>query len=172
MDPWTGSKKFDYIHGRLIFVAQSNPRQLLRNAYDALAPGGYLEFHDLYGIPLAPDASLRGRFAEQFFFDAACALRNLGIDGRAMPKFAGWMRELGFEDVVEEQLALPLNGWPKGKYGEVGSIQADNLKVGMPGLYTQMLIQGLGWSPEKTAEAIGKVMEDVLDRSMHAYFPV
>lgn len=172
MDPWTDPQKFDYIHGRLIFVAQSNPRQLLKNAYDALSPGGYLEFHDLYGIPLAPDSSLSGRFAEQFFFDAACALRNLGVDGLALPKFADWMRELGFVDVVEEQRALPLNSWPKGRYKQIGAMQVDNLRVGFPGIYTRMLIQGLGWSPEKTAEAIERVVREVTDKSLHAYFPV
>ncbi|RYP52995.1 hypothetical protein DL769_010589 [Monosporascus sp. CRB-8-3] len=43
MDPWTGSPKFYYIRSRLIFIAQSDPRRLLENSYDAFSPGGYLE---------------------------------------------------------------------------------------------------------------------------------
>ncbi|ORY56646.1 S-adenosyl-L-methionine-dependent methyltransferase [Pseudomassariella vexata] len=172
MDPWGYPHRFDYIHGRLIFVAQSDPLRLLKQAYAALAPGGILEFHELYGLPMAIDNSLHGKYTEELFFATVVASRNLGNDMLSLPRFAGWMRELGFVDVVEEQRALPVSGWAKGRYKAIGAMQEQNLKVGMGGIYTRMLNKGLGWSLEDTKERIGRVLEEVGDKRMHAYFPV
>lgn len=172
MDPWDYPHKFDYIHGRLIFVAQSDPRRLLQLAYDSLAPGGILEFHELYPLPHALDSSLKGRWLDEFFFNTAVASKNLGNDILCLPQFKTWMSELGFEDVVEEHGALPVNTWPKGKYKTLGAMQNENLKAGLSGIYTRMMMNGLDWSAEKTADAIEKALEDVNDLSLHAFYPV
>lgn len=47
-------------------------------------------------------------------------------------------------------------------------MQVENMKGGIPGIYTQILIRGLGWLPERTAEAVVEVQ----NRILHAYFPV
>ncbi|KAI1415490.1 S-adenosyl-L-methionine-dependent methyltransferase [Hypoxylon sp. FL1857] len=172
-DPWNYPQKFDLIHCRLIFTAPHDPRKLLRQAYDSLAPGGYLEHQEMYGFPLDVDGSLGGTFLEQFFFDGVVAVTRLGNDNMlALPRYKQWMAEVGFEDVVEEHRALPINSWPKGKYKAVGDTMLGNLEAGMGGLYTRILTKGLGWSPEKTAEAVEKALKQAHDTSIHAYFPI
>ncbi|KAH7039626.1 S-adenosyl-L-methionine-dependent methyltransferase [Microdochium trichocladiopsis] len=173
-DPWTYTQKFDLIHGRLIFLGQSDPKLSLQRAFDQLAPGGYLEHQELYGVPLDMDGSMRGRHMESFFFDTVVASRKLGNDMMAMPQYAGWMREIGFEDVTELHYGLPLNpSWPKGdKYKSIGAMQQANLELAIGGLYTRMLTMGLGWTPEQAAEGIAKAIEDFKSPDVHAYWPI
>ncbi|KAI1074038.1 S-adenosyl-L-methionine-dependent methyltransferase [Whalleya microplaca] len=172
-DPWPYEQKFDLIHARLIFVAQSDPFKLLKAAYDALAPGGYLEHHELYGVPLSPDTSFTGTYLERFFFNTVVASARLGNDMLAVPRYRTWMeRDLGFEAVAELHRALPLNAWPGGKYKAVGAMQRTNLEAGIPGIYTRMLMRGLGWGAEETAEAVQRAVKEVGDPAVHAYFPV
>ncbi|KAH9988003.1 S-adenosyl-L-methionine-dependent methyltransferase [Xylariaceae sp. FL0662B] len=172
-DPWDYPQKFDLIHGRLIFVAQSDPFALLKAAYDALAPGGYLEHQELYGVPQSPDGSLTGRFLDSFFFDTVVASARLGNDMLAVPRYRAWMeRDLGFEDVTELHRALPLNPWAGGFYKAVGAMQQANLEAGAAGIYTRMLIHGLGWSAEETARAVERAVKEIGDPEIHAYFPI
>lgn len=172
MEPWDYPQKFDLIHGRLIFVAQRDPRKLLQQAFESLAPGGYLEHQELYGVPIDLDESMHGTFMEQFFFDTVVASKKLGNDMLTIQNYQRWMTEIGFKDVVELQRALPLNPWPAGAYKAIGEMQQKNLEVGLGGLYTRMLIKGLGWSLEKTADAIEKALEQIRDKNIHAYFPM
>jgi len=174
-DPWTYTQKFDLIHGRLIFLGQSDPKLSLKRAFDQLAPGGYLEHQELYGVPLdIGDGTLSGRHMESFFFDTVMASRKLGNDMMSMPQYAQWMREIGFEVVTELHYGLPLNPhWPKGeRYKTIGAMQQANLELAVGALYTRMLMLGLGWTAEQTAEGIAKAIADFKDPAVHAYWPV
>ncbi|KAJ1334209.1 gliotoxin biosynthesis N-methyltransferase [Microdochium nivale] len=172
-DPWTFPQKFDLIHGRLIFLGQSDPKLSLKRAFDQLAPGGYLEHQELYGVPLDIDGTTRGTHMESFFFDTVMASRRLGNDMMAMPQYANWMREIGFDCVTELHYGLPLNPWCRGeKFKAVGAMQQMNLELAVGGLYTRMLTLGLGWSAEQAAEGIAKAVEDFKNPEVHAYWPI
>lgn len=172
-DPWTFPQKFDLIHGRLIFLGQSDPKLSLKRAFDQLAPGGYLEHQELYGVPLDIDGTTRGTHMESFFFDTVMASRRLGNDMMAMPQYANWMREIGFDCVTELHYGLPLNPWCRGeKFKAVGAMQQMNLELAVGGLYTRMLTLGLGWSAEQAAEGIAKAVEDFKNPEVHAYWPM
>ncbi|CZR52685.1 uncharacterized protein PAC_02562 [Phialocephala subalpina] len=45
-DEWTFPNKFDMIHGQALLPCFKDPKIVLRHAFKALAPGGYLEMHD------------------------------------------------------------------------------------------------------------------------------
>ncbi|PMD34276.1 hypothetical protein L207DRAFT_588874 [Hyaloscypha variabilis F] len=44
---WSFTEKFDFVHGRALLACFRDPRQVLSEAFDALAPGGYLELQDV-----------------------------------------------------------------------------------------------------------------------------
>ncbi|KAI4864156.1 S-adenosyl-L-methionine-dependent methyltransferase [Hypoxylon rubiginosum] len=129
-DQWGFPNDFDLIHRRLLFSSKHDPRQLLRQAYDSLAPGGYLEFQDMYGFPMDVDGALSGTVLEPFFFGGAVGLTRLGYTNLlSLPLYKQWMTEIGFEDVVELHGALPINGWPKGAYKAVGEMMLKNIEA-------------------------------------------
>jgi hypothetical protein len=45
-DEWHFSTQFSYIHGRLIASCFKDPLHVIQSAYNALSPGGILEFQD------------------------------------------------------------------------------------------------------------------------------
>ncbi|KAI1774898.1 S-adenosyl-L-methionine-dependent methyltransferase [Hypoxylon cercidicola] len=172
-DQWGYTNEFDLIHCRLLFSAKHDPLQLLQQAYDSLAPGGYLEYQDMYGFPMDVDGTLRGTDLEAFCLDGMIGLRRLGNTSLlSLPLYKQWMSEIGFEDVVEVHRALPINGWPKGAYKTVGRMMLKNIEAGLGGLYTRLFTNGLGWSPEKAADAVQKALDQMADTSIHAYFPI
>src|SRR3954447_5085783 len=44
-DEWNYSTKFDLIHGRALVTCFKQPLHVITSAFEALNPGGYLEFH-------------------------------------------------------------------------------------------------------------------------------
>lgn len=156
----------------MLFSAKHDARQLLQQAYDSLAPGGYLECQEMYGMPLDVDGSLSGTTLESFFFNGVLGLKRRGNTSvLSLPLYGQWMREIGFEDVAEVHRALPINGWPGGAYKAVGEMMLPNIRAGLGGVYTRLFANGLGWSTEEADEMVRKASEQMSDRSIHAYFP-
>ncbi|KAI0160888.1 S-adenosyl-L-methionine-dependent methyltransferase [Hypoxylon sp. FL1284] len=170
--PWNFTTKFDLVHCRLLFSAIHDPRQLLQRIYDSLAPGGYLEYHDSYGMLLDFDGTASGTDVEQLFFNSVLGVTALGNTTIiSMPLYKQWMTEIGFEDVVEIHRALPLNGWAEGPYKAIGEMWMKNAEALVGGPFTHFFTKGLGWSPEKAADAIQKALVQLPDTSIHSYFP-
>ncbi|KAI1376976.1 S-adenosyl-L-methionine-dependent methyltransferase [Hypoxylon crocopeplum] len=170
---WGYPQKFDLIHCRMIFSAPHNPQTLMQQAYSSLAPGGYLEYHEMYAMPMDVDGTLSGTILEQLFVDGIAGAARLGNHNMiALPRYKRWMVDAGFEDVVEIHRALPFNGWAKGSYKAVGEVMQGNIEAGLGSVYTGLLTRGLGWSPEKADEVIRKAREQVRDSRIHAYFPI
>ncbi|ETS85393.1 hypothetical protein PFICI_03418 [Pestalotiopsis fici W106-1] len=61
-DEWLfpGLPKFDYVHLRLVCMAFANPKLVLRHAWENLAPGGWIEYHDMYPCAMSYDESHKG----------------------------------------------------------------------------------------------------------------
>ncbi|XXG98084.1 ribosomal RNA processing protein [Hypoxylon texense] len=172
-DQWAFAHEFDLVHCRLLFSAKHDPRQLLQQAYDSLAPGGYLELQEMYGFPMDVDGTLSGTVLERFFFSGVVGLMRLGNASLlSLPLYKQWMAEIGFEDVVELHRALPINGWAKGAYKAVGELMLKNIEAGLGGVFTRTFTNGLGWSPEEAADMVQRASDQIGDKSIHAYFPM
>ncbi|KAI1382977.1 S-adenosyl-L-methionine-dependent methyltransferase [Hypoxylon trugodes] len=170
--PWDFPQKFDVVHCRLLFTIPYDPRVLIRKAYDSLAPGGYLEYQENYPFLLDVDGSLKGTFLEQYYLDIALALRSLGNKhSHDVILFKKWMEETGFEDVGEIHRAMPMGGWAKGEYKDIGVKMRDNIEDAFNSLMRHLLGKGLGWSPEEVTKSIQRASETIRDKSVHAYLP-
>jgi SAM-dependent methyltransferase len=115
-EPWKDVVKFDYIHARAIMISFPDPKAVIQQAYDALAPGGYLE----YGDPLLPvhylgetpvDSAL---YKWRQAFHAAGPLHNRDLF--AAHKYRQMFEEVGLEDIEERRFYWPNTDWPKGAY--------------------------------------------------------
>jgi hypothetical protein len=84
--------------------------------------------------------------------------------------YAHWMREIGFEDVVERDFYWPTSTWAKGEHlKQVASyFQADMLN-GLEGLSLKILTRFMGWSADEVKAFLVGVKRDMKDRSIHAY---
>lgn len=92
--------------------------------------------------------------------------RNL-TDG---PNWASYMRDAGFEDVVEHRIYVPVSPWARGKKNKLlGAISQQNLLEGVESMSTAAFTRILGWGPEKLGGLLEGVRADLRDRALHAY---
>lgn len=46
---WLYQCKFDYVHLRLVYLNFADPKALMREAFENMNPGGWIEYQDSYG---------------------------------------------------------------------------------------------------------------------------
>jgi hypothetical protein len=84
--------------------------------------------------------------------------------------YAEWMREIGFEDVVEKNFYWPTSSWAKGKYfKQIGIYFQEDMLNGLEGMSMKVLTRFMGWTPEEVQAFLVGVRRDFRDRSIHAY---
>lgn len=103
-DCWTFSWKFDFIHGRFLYLAFGNVYKMIQNAYDFLTPGGYLELKDLL---LPPLESCSSSVVEDFLRYIVEGCKVLGKDYCGVEKYKEVMEGVGFEDIHTYVLTWP-----------------------------------------------------------------
>jgi hypothetical protein len=87
--------------------------------------------------------------------------------------YAQWMRELGFEEVVEKDFYWPTNAWPKGNYLKKLSVYfQQNFLPNIEDVSMKLFTNYLGWTPEQVTTFLASVKKDFKDKSIHAYMPV
>lgn len=91
-EPWVHPKDhFDYIHLRLVCGCFDHPRTVIQYAYESLAPGGWIEFHDTTARVLGADGTTIQKTWELGIKGAAA----MGRDIIRSPYYAQWLREAG-----------------------------------------------------------------------------
>lgn len=98
-DEWNFSTKFDYIHGRGLVTCFKEPSIMIRQAFDALEPGGYLELQDavlpfkFLGTP--PTESSLYQWGKLVMEGAA----KSGRPWDNVPNYKRWFEEIGFVSI-------------------------------------------------------------------------
>ena len=88
-------------------------------------------------------------------------------------KFEEWFEDVGFEAVTNERFKIPCNTWPKDKrLKQVGEWERENLLKGLYGMSVRLFHKGLGWTPERVQDLVSRVHSDILNTSIHAYYPM
>ncbi|RDW65600.1 hypothetical protein BP5796_10292 [Coleophoma crateriformis] len=169
-DDWSYPDPFDFIHGRALVSCFQDPPSIIAKIFANLSPGGYFEFQD----PIMPlksiDGSLKGTSFDEFQTSCMAAAEILGRPWTNGKNYGRWMREAGFEDVVEQSYYWATNQWVKGKAQKLQAMWLqENLREGLPAWGLSTLSRGLGWSRERIEELLAKAREDLKNPSIHAY---
>lgn len=116
-ETWTFQNKFDFVHARYLAAAIADWPKLMRQAYDAVKPGHYVEFQDFDVEYYSEDGSLKTEHSVQYWITTLLkAANDFGRTPCPGPKLEGWMKDAGFEDVQHEKYRLPIGPWPKDKH--------------------------------------------------------
>ncbi|PWY88669.1 S-adenosyl-L-methionine-dependent methyltransferase [Aspergillus sclerotioniger CBS 115572] len=113
--PFPEHTTFDFIHGRMITSGIHNWPRFLTHCSSLLTPGtGRLELLDVSHPFRAENAAADGE-ALSPFIRFGYAMERVwaanGIDYRATEKHALRLKELGFQDIVMEEVRWPLGPW-------------------------------------------------------------
>ncbi|KAK1621931.1 S-adenosyl-L-methionine-dependent methyltransferase [Colletotrichum phormii] len=172
-DSWTYSRPFDYIHSRMMNSSISKWEEYIRQSFENLTPGGWLELQE-FGLPLSDDDTLKEEHAlyqsMKHLGEAAAKTDHAFVDLDALKPM---LEAAGFVDVSELRFKWPSNTWPRhAKFKELGAWNYENITTGLQGFLLAALTRGLGWKSDEVNVLAAQARKDVGDRSIHAYWPM
>lgn len=106
-DEWVFAAPFDFVYLRFVLSCFDDHRAVMRKAFDAMRPGGWIELLDPTFELLCTDGTTEGTGIKRW---ADLILQSGPVVGRdflVAKNYKRWLLEIGFVDVVEEVLPCP-----------------------------------------------------------------
>ncbi|KAL4787886.1 S-adenosyl-L-methionine-dependent methyltransferase [Aspergillus varians] len=162
---------FDYIHARSMGGGIGDWDHLLRQAYNHLKPGGWIEFQEFEAnirsddgthvkAPLILDLSKRLDEASQKFGKRLGVASSLG----------GWLETAGYTNVTEDIYKCPVGTWPKSpRLKEIGRVGKVSLIEAIEPYSLALFTRVLGWTYEQAQDYVNKCRREAMNSSCHIY---
>ncbi|KAL0781858.1 hypothetical protein CaCOL14_003193 [Colletotrichum acutatum] len=171
-EPWTYSRPFDYIHSRMMNSSIRDWREYIRNCYDNLNPGGYLELNEIDVKPLSDGGTLKPEHSisrtVEMLQEASELFERPYQDPRALKAV---LMETGFTGVTMHHFKWPTKSWPKEpRHKELGVWHNENLTQGWEAICMAPLTRALRWTKNEVLVLMAENRRDFCDRNIHAYF--
>jgi hypothetical protein len=166
-----GSKKYDYIHCRMLLGCFNDYREIIARSYKYLEPGGFFECQELYPTTYCDDGTMPDNhpFCEWSKTQDEAAMK-LGKPLRVANKLKKWMRDAGFVDVHEEIFKMPINQWPRDpQYKMLGRFWGQMFLEGLQAFSLALFTRAFGWTKEEIEVYLVRVRHAIVDRNVHAY---
>lgn len=171
--PWTfpRSKPFDFIKMRAMGGSIANWPGLLRQAYDYMRPGGWIELTDFDAWASTDDNSLpEDSSYHEFQTRLEEAATKFGRRMNVGPHHKQALIDTGFVDVVHDCRKVPLSPWPKDpKQKEMGRYMQLQMLDAVESYGLAPLTRVLGWSTTRTQVLIAGVRRDLRNKNYHMY---
>lgn len=173
-DDWLwGESSFDFIHGRELIMAIRDWPRLIRQSFNHLKPGAYLQLAG--SVPdfrsddgtLSPDSAYveMGRI----YFDMS---ERVNLSGWEPTRWKQRLEEAGFEDVVEHILKIPTNPWPRDPHlKQIGAFELHHFRETIGNVFARGYEQILQGDPAYFQVLLAKARKEVLDPHIHSWVP-
>ncbi|KAK1600367.1 methyltransferase domain-containing protein [Colletotrichum navitas] len=172
-EEWTWTQPFDYINSRAMTASINNWEAYLRQCYDNLAPGGWVELQEFDIFLKSDDGTLaEDNILLKWVKLLKSAAETLGRTYVSPPSLKSLLSEIGFVDVSLSLYKCPLNTWPKDqKYKQLGAVACENMLAGIEGFTMASLTRAFDWTPEEVNVLLIDVRNEVKNRNTHSYTP-
>jgi len=166
-----GEDVFDLIHVRCLAASIGDWGHLFKQAYNALKPGGYVQFADYGGEIFCDDDSMPSNSSFRQWF----SLINEGSERAGRPLTAwksvkGHLEKLGYVDIEENIFKWPVGMWPRSrKLKEIGKWTLPGVIDSLSGFSMALLTRHLGWKKEEVDILVAKARQELLSNQMHCY---
>lgn len=172
-DEWTFQKDhFDLIHARdFIFSIRDWPR-LIGQAYEHLAPAGWLELKCIHPEAKCDDGSTPPDSALVDWCTMTIKASEIaGFSLHDPVRFKGWMERAGFVDVVELKFKVPVSVWDKGERMKlIGALERESIIEGSQAFTLRAFNRAFGWTAAETELFNMKMRADLNKLKYHTYF--
>ncbi|KAL1991059.1 hypothetical protein VTN49DRAFT_5563 [Thermomyces lanuginosus] len=163
--------QFDFIHARNLLVSIRDFGKLIRQCYQAVRPGGWVEFQDWDGPPYSEDGSLSGTGLEQYYNEMYSAFQKAGHEVRPGPKLEQWFNDAGFVNIHVEKFVVPHGVWPKDPHlKKLGAWFQAQAEAGYEGAALAALTRYKQWSKEEVFLLASQARADGRNRKIHAMY--
>ncbi|PSN69549.1 S-adenosyl-L-methionine-dependent methyltransferase [Corynespora cassiicola Philippines] len=166
---WPPRAPFDYIHIRYMLGSIQDWPNLLKQAYDQTAPGGWVELQDFNTHGYSEDSSAgEDNMVLKFcdVFNKACD--KMGRSGSPGQHLKGWVEAAGFTNVHHKVYKVPIGPWAKDKkLKQIGALYLINLTELLEAALLGLLTRVEGWTPEEVQVFMAQVRNDLKKKSVH-----
>ncbi|KAB2570832.1 Tam domain methyltransferase protein [Lasiodiplodia theobromae] len=170
-EEWTYSNKFDLIHFVNMNACITDWPKFLRQCFDNLQPGGFLEAKETDTTSTSDDGTYPDTCALYKLQETIrSAMDKLGMTMHAPANMKRWMQEAGFVDVQEQIFKLPFNAWPKDpEIKQIGRYQLVQYLDALAPYALGTLVDILGWTREEMEVAVAEARKDLKNTKFHGY---
>ncbi|KAL2184374.1 S-adenosyl-L-methionine-dependent methyltransferase [Thermothelomyces heterothallicus CBS 203.75] len=169
LDPGT----WDLIHMRCLMGSISNWPRVYAEIYRHLKPYyGYFEQVEIDWTPRCDDGSLpRNGYLVQWATQLMDVMDSFGRPMRFNSNtIKQQLADAGFDDIKEEIIQLPVNGWPIDAHGKtLGRWFNLGIRQALQPLSLAPLCRGLGRTPAEVQELAENTKHEVYSNSVRAY---
>lgn len=161
---------FDYVHCRLVFTCFDHPERVMRNAFDQLRPGGWIEYQDAECSNLTYPGGIQSKHLPLHIEILSRAMRKRGRDPNITMHLPSLMRQTGFVEIHSKKFVLPMNPWPEDpRLKEVGRYNLKAIDEGVRGM-SWKLLESIGKSPAEIETFVSNYRNDLRDVSCRPYY--
>lgn len=163
---------FDFVYGRELITAIRDWPKLIKQSFDHLKPGGFLELAMTNPATCCDDGSLdlkQSSFAHSghLLYEVA---QKMGTPLDAMDSWVAQFQQAGFIDIQHSVFKVPMGPWPKDKRLKgIGLLELHSLKEGYGAYLLRGLTQVLGLSVEEANVIMAKGRSEFTNPSYHTY---
>jgi hypothetical protein len=165
---------FDLINIRSLYGSIADWPALYAQIYTHLQPGGYLHQLEMSIQFKSDDGSLTPDHILSQWSDIFLeASKRFGKSFYEVWNLSTYVKNQGFENVVEKVYKVPVNGWPADPHmKELGRWNFLHCTQGAEGWGLFLLTKAMGWSVDEAQVFIAKFRNGLKERKVHAYFEV
>lgn len=170
-EDWSYSYKFDYIHIRSMAGSIANWPKLMRQAYDFLKPGGWIELTDFETWAHTDDNTLPETSAyHEFQVKLNEAAIKFGKEMNVAPKLRGFVKDASFVNVVEDARKVPLSPWPQDpRLKELAMYMNLQMMESIEPYSLALFSRVLKWDKERINTLLDGVRRDLKNLNYHMY---
>ncbi|OKL59146.1 hypothetical protein UA08_05915 [Talaromyces atroroseus] len=169
---WATSQPFDYIHCRYMAGSIKDWPRLIRQCYQNLAPGGWLELQESANTLYSEDGTLKPDNPMVQLMDGLMeACDRVGRTLDPAPSMKAWVKDAGFANVKQQRFKLPVGSWPKDpRMKEIGTFLALNFVEGVDAFTAVLFRDVLGWKQDEVEILNSSVRAAAQQKGIHPLF--
>ncbi|KAI1152306.1 S-adenosyl-L-methionine-dependent methyltransferase [Nemania diffusa] len=169
-DTWENGRDWDFVHLRNMIPILKDPIHVLKNVYENLKPGAWVELQDVDGMVHCDDGTLPPDWPVLVFTNLMVeAFAKLGTKSHAAVFGGQYLADSGFVNIKHYSIKLPYGTWPRDKrmrlIGRYYQIAAEQFFPAMGAIQLPLL----GWQPEEIQVFFAHCRNAMNDPNVHAY---
>jgi len=168
---WAFREPFDHIHCRNMVGAFRDWPRFIKQAWDNLNPGGFLELHE---TDIARVFSDDNTVTDEHYFRRLLTLmtkagKQIGIEMDIAPELKGLCEQQGFE-VTQQMIRVPFGTWPKeDRLKQLGRWALELFEPGLEAYMLALFTRVLNMELDECRELFKETMKDLKNNKKHPY---
>ncbi|KAK3192095.1 hypothetical protein K4F52_001722 [Lecanicillium sp. MT-2017a] len=167
---WLNGDDFDFAHLRNMIPILKSPVDLLKQIYEHLKPGGWVELQDVDGDVHSDDNTVPDDWPVKRFTEILIeGFAQFGTNAHAAAFGRHYLEDAGFVNIQHNYIKLPYGTWPKDKLMRlVGMYYRTACEDFFPAVGA-MHFPMLGWSKAEMEVFFAECRLSMRDPKVHAY---